>query len=256
MTDTSRGGRTQPAFPEERRRYVRIRKEISLTYSVVAQGHAHGGSSSLDLSIGGVQFPTSEALEPDTELLLTLSIAATGVSFNIRGKVAWCHYNEELAQHEVGVGFLGMEPLQRENILALIASDLPAGEESERRRFVRLRSALHACFRLAGDSTHDWQTASIRDLSLGGFAMIADIQLKSNAAVALRIHLRGPHEDALEMEAVLLSSAPIAEEEGHFRTSGKFQNLTPATFERLAAYVSEHVAGPTIGPFKKSRAGE
>jgi len=169
---------------------------------------------------------------------------------------AWRHYNEELVQHEVGVGFFGMEPLQRENILALIASDLPTGDESERRRFIRLRSALHASFRLAGDSTRDWQRASIRDLSLGGFALITDTQMESNAALDLRIHLRGPREDALETEAVLLSSVPIPGEEGHFRTSGKFQNLTPATFERLAAYVSEQVAGPAIGPFKKSQAGE
>ena len=63
----------------------------------------------------------------------------------------------------------------------------------------------------------------------------------------------GEREEPLEISGTSLRSAPCA---GGFRTSGKFREVVPAAFERLAAYLSERVGVPPIGHFRESEGTE
>jgi c-di-GMP-binding flagellar brake protein YcgR len=108
------------AFPQERRRYVRVRKEITVTYSIIPSGAPEAGASTRDMSVGGLQFATGESLDPGTDLLLALSLDETGVELTVRAQ------------------------------------------------------ALEVSYCLKGRASAEWRPVRTRDLSLGGFALVAD----------------------------------------------------------------------------------
>jgi c-di-GMP-binding flagellar brake protein YcgR len=234
--------------PAERRRFVRVRKNFPLTYEVVDSSNRGSFIASSDLSVGGLQFAANDAVTPGTELVLKVAVGSDKVILKLPVRVVWCRYSGTLESHEVGATFTGLDDFQRENILALIATELPCPDGSENRRFIRLRHDIDIHYCELDNGEDFWHKAATHDLSLGGFAIECVDGLEPGAAVGVRIFVNNTQESPLEAEGEVVMCRPSGEK-GKLRMSGKFRNMTPDTFDKLATFISERVMGPVIGPF-------
>lgn len=253
MTVESAGHASRKALYGEQRRFVRVRKEVSLAYRVVGVPAQPSSTVAQDMSSGGILIATQDPLRPGTEILLMAIIESTGVEFTISGRVAWSKYSKTKKRYKVGVCFVGVDTLQRENILALIARDLPSPDDSEHRRFIRLRHRVPVDYRTEEELPIRWETGYTQDISLGGFALVTNRQFDEEKMIGMRIRLDDEAEDPVVAEGRVVQSAPIAEDPGHFKTSGDFQELPPEEFERLVAFVSDRVAAPPGGEPSESQ---
>ena len=230
---------------EERRRFLRVRKEISIHCRVM--GAPAEPTPTRDLSAGGLHITSQVALPLGAQVVLSATMESAGVEFNMPGRIVWTAFDEVEHCHEAGVCFVGLDPLQRENVIALVAAELPAPDGAERRRFIRLRKEVRVEFRT--DPVAAWQTVFTYDISLGGFAFVSEEAIASGAALDLRIHLAETEAEAVEAQGAVISSVASDTADGEFLVSGKFEQLTPVNFERLVAFVSAHVVAPPVGPF-------
>jgi c-di-GMP-binding flagellar brake protein YcgR len=234
--------------PAERRRFIRVRAELPLSYEIEDEDDKGGALASRDISAGGVQFAAHEPLLPGTKLILLVGLGASAAKLRLRVTVVWSRYSGASERHEIGAVFRGLDDLQRENVLALIGTDLPTTDGAENRRFIRLRRQLDIAYAEIDEGERTWRPAVTHDLSLGGFAMACEDTLEPGARVALRLFVYGRQETPLEADGEVLHSRPGAREEER-RVCGKFSHMQPETFDRLATYISERVMAPPIGPF-------
>ena len=93
--------------PNERRLFVRVRKEVELNYRIMGAPMEEAPSPTRDVSAGGLRIATSEYLPFDTQVLLTASIRDTGVAFHLNGHVVWSVKHEDTGECEAGVAFIG-----------------------------------------------------------------------------------------------------------------------------------------------------
>ena len=239
-------------WPEERRRYVRVRKDVSVSYRIMGR-EEEDTSPAGNLGAGGLRLITQEALAPGMDLLITISVGAKGARIEVMGRVVWVGREKGEGRSEAGICFTELDGLQRENILSLIASDLPTPDGAELRRFIRIGRELRVEYRIEGSRSREWLVGHTCDLSLGGFSLMGGAAVTAGEGLVMRICLYGEREEPLEISGTSLRSAPCA---GGFRTSGKFREVVPAAFERLAAYLSERVGVPPIGHFRESEGTE
>jgi len=234
-----------PVPPQERRRYVRVKRGVSVTYSVI--GRPEPGTvrtSARDLGLGGLLLTTPEALRPGTRLLLVLLIRNADIELHLHGEVVWCDHDPTGRAYETGIGFRGLDAAQRKNILALIAGSIPSRDGMEQRHFIRLRKALPVKYRVRGKVGGKWRVGSVQDLSVGGFAIATDESLEKGTRLKLRIGIDDDLEEPLELMADVTRNAAQAGVPGRFLMSGRFRDVPTKAFERLAAYISKHVLTP------------
>jgi len=247
MTGNHAHGPERVASCEERRRFVRVRKQVNIHCRVT--GASPEPTSSRDISAGGLRIISRSELPREAQVLLTATVESTGLHFDIPGRVVWTAFDDKNNRHEAGISFVGLDPLQRENIIALIATDLPDSDGSERRRFIRLRKQVRVEYRQDTDPTDQWRDTFTKNISLGGFAIITREAISSGAFLRLRLHLAETDAEPVEAQGLVLRSAPSDTEKSGFATSGKFHQFVPDQFERLVAFVSAHVVAPPVGPF-------
>lgn len=247
MTDNHTPNPEHGIPSEERRRFLRVRKQVNIHCRIT--GAPAEPASSRDVSAGGLHVTSRAALPRDAQVLLTATLESTGLQFDIPGRVIWTAFDDKNNCHEAGICFIGIDPLQRENIISLIAAELPESDGTERRRFIRLRKQIRVEYRADTDAPDQWRKTFTKNISLGGFAIITRETPKPGALLHLRIHLAESDAKPVEAQGVVLRSVPSDTEESGFAASGKFHQLIPEQFERLVAFVSAHVVAPPIGPF-------
>ena len=234
------------ATPEERRRYVRVRKDILFDYTIVKKKMDVTSTATLNLSGGGLRFIVEEPLVPGTEVSLEFTMPATGTKFHADSLVMWCRYDKAAGQHEIGVSFTNMDRAERENVLSLIASELPSSGGSELRKFIRLERNLSVQLQEADRPGAEWVNARTTDISLGGVGMLTQEEVGEGKPVQLRLFLYGPREKPIEVKAVVLED--VRDRRGERRVRVRFQDLPPKTFETIANYITERVSGLPLGP--------
>lgn len=237
---------------EERRHYVRIRKEVKLTCRVTAGPEILADISTRNLGAGGLLICTHAAIAVGTKLQFHAILESTGVQCTFDGRVVWSGSSAAGGRHEAGVALLGMDAALRHNILSLVGKTAEH-EGIERRHLIRLKRRLVAEYRPARALLARWRTAHTQDLSVGGLALTTEESLDPGAALRLRVHLDEQGTQPLAVDGTVLESK-VSKAQGWQTVSNvRFEKVTEEVRQRLAAYVSRLLsvgAGPAAPPEK------
>ena len=84
---------------KERRQYVRFSKNIDVNYIVRKNARPSTGSSTVDISIGGVRLQLDEKLSKGAVLLLKIILPNTARTVEAEGEIVW---SEEIACNNTG----------------------------------------------------------------------------------------------------------------------------------------------------------
>jgi len=232
--------------PEERRRYVRVRKEVRLTCRLIGRPREDVEASMRNIGVGGLHIHALRPLAVGTRLQVQGIITDSGIEFVAGGRVMWCEYDRVKHHYDVGLCFMGLDPIQRRNVLALVARELPTTDGLERRRYIRLKRLLLVERRPAGRLLSRWRPAYTEDLSVGGLALLAGKALAVGAHLELRVHLDDGVAEPLDAEGIVVNVKPSTARPGAWLASARFLELFPEAAERLRRYLSKMLSAPPI----------
>lgn len=250
---TEKHGSVPP--PEERRRYVRVRKEVKLTCRIIGEPPKEDVLPMRNLGTGGLLLSMREPLHLGTRLQLRATIPSAGIEFSMGGRVVWCEFNGTTSRHEAGVCFVGLDPGQRQNVMALIGAHLAEASGLERRHFIRLWRRQMVEYRVGTRFFHRWHTASTQDISLGGLALLVDRHFAPGTAMSLRIYLEDAPDKPLAADCVVVGSAHRDNRPGEWVAHVHFQHMATEAHERLAAYISKALSAPAIDAVTQPKGG-
>ena len=229
---------------EERRDFVRIRKEIQVTCTILSAPKEEMAGETRDLGAGGVLLSTRRPLTPGVMLLLHVVLDADALAFDVKGRVVRTGFNATLGRHESGVCFVGLDPGQRLNVLAVMGRHGHSGEE--RRKYIRLQRRLLAEYRTAHKLFGSWHIAHTQDLSLGGAMLLTDEHLFPSHEVDVRIGLDDGSAKPLIAAAVVIDSLPSKEQRGVQLTNVRFMKDDAQARERLMGYICRLLGARTV----------
>jgi len=232
------GSRKKEVPPDERRKYLRVRKEVDLSIRIVGRSQAEYSPSVRNLSIGGIHFSIAQPMSVGTKLQLRAVIKSADIEFGTTGRVVWTEYNHMTDKHDVGVSFVGMNPTQRQNIMTFIGVQQGEMEGFERRRFIRLPKRILTDYRTGRMPLKRWRVATTQDISIGGMALIVQERLDVRAKIEVRIHLDDGGKPLRLAGVVLEHIRPSAGARG-FIVAVEFQPLSPQARRRLGGYISD-----------------
>ena len=237
MPDESGGKGRARVAPEERRQYLRIRKEVQLSCRIVSTPEDRADISTRNLSTGGLLISTRKKLPVGACVQFRAAVEDQTIAFSVTGRVVWTDVNPISGRHEAGVCLIGLDASQRHNILSLIGKG--SGQEgTERRHYIRLLRHLLVEYRVAHKLMQRWRPAHTQDISLGGMCLVTEERLWPSNAVTTRIHLDDLLGRPLEIEGVVLQCAAANDALNRLLTSVRFQKMADEPHQRLAAYIS------------------
>jgi len=105
---------------EEHRQYVRVNRSLEIHYRVL-KTMMKTGSSSKNISAGGICFPVFQNLQPGA--ILELEIDSEEISGHIKatGEVKWARKKEDIHfPFEIGIAFVKIDPKDRDNLINYI----------------------------------------------------------------------------------------------------------------------------------------
>jgi c-di-GMP-binding flagellar brake protein YcgR len=102
----------------ERRRYIRVGMQISVSYVVFDEVRESKVSIAKDISGGGMRLPLKEKLTVGTLLELQLELLKQNKTIVLEAKVVWIkpHPEDKDYPYEAGIEFLGIGAVQRSMI--------------------------------------------------------------------------------------------------------------------------------------------
>ena len=228
--------------PEERRQFVRIRREVKLTCRVLTTPEQEGPMPVRNLGTGGVLLVTRKPLAPGVMLDMRTTLSE-GVEFRLHGRVVWTECNPTSGHHEAGVCFVGLDQEQRKNVLALLGHS----DGVERRRHIRLARQLLVEYRPARRLLARWRGGHTQDVSMGGAAIRTDQRLESGMEIHLRIHLDDRQPKPWQALAMVIESQPSREAPSAMMTALRFMQMEPAMSQRMAMYISQKLSARIPG---------
>jgi len=109
----------------ERRKYVRVKKEFPVKYSVGKESQLLKSGVTKNISAGGILLETSEKLHLETNLGLTINIPNLQKPINANGLVVWVKDSPKTDQtgkrfFDTGIKFLNLEPEKKDALLQYI----------------------------------------------------------------------------------------------------------------------------------------
>jgi len=110
----------------ERRRYIRLRIPVSVTYAVSGDDRLHAATTK-DISADGLRFETdNKNIRPDNPLELKLSISGAPNPVHVKGRVMWKKKLslEDDAPFDVGVEFVEIEDDNKNTFLKFLCDIL------------------------------------------------------------------------------------------------------------------------------------
>ncbi|MBU1122594.1 MAG: PilZ domain-containing protein [Candidatus Omnitrophota bacterium] len=113
----------------ERRKFVRLKDSLKITYKGIGADSVEKGSLIGDLGGGGVSIPVANRIKPGTILELEIYLPKREKPIVAVGEVVWLTVREDIQfPFLVGVKFSSMDPFDRGNILNYIAKKVQSGE--------------------------------------------------------------------------------------------------------------------------------
>lgn len=243
MAEGVSGSRKQHSA-DERRGFYRVRKEVTLSCRIVADGSDDHEGVTRNVSAGGILLSTRRPIKVGTGLQVCLVLEAEGLRFDLPGKVVWSEFNGVTGRNESGVAFSSLDPAQRENVMTIIGK---SEHNDERRRYIRLQRRLFAEYKKGGFLSA-WKHAHTQDISLGGTLLNTEEVLPTGAEIRLRIHLDDAAPKPFETKIAVIDSQPAKEKPGINNTRAKFLPLGPPEKTRLVTYISRLVRATPIEP--------
>jgi c-di-GMP-binding flagellar brake protein YcgR len=103
---------------KERREYIRIDESFRITYRVISPPHSKAGDSTgVNISEGGISFPSSQELCPGFILELGISFRKTMEPIVATGEVTWVTERDDPKYpHMLGIKFIQITPRDKDRI--------------------------------------------------------------------------------------------------------------------------------------------
>ena len=244
MNEGPSGTSDSQSQPEERRQFVRVRKDVQVSVRIAGEAPKAYSPSTRNLGTGGLLITLRREMAVGTRLQLRATQESAGVEFCTEGRVVWCEFNGSTGKCDIGVCFLGLEPNQRRNVIAFLG--MPYGEIAgrERRQFIRLDKRVLAEYRTGRRFLKRWRIASTQDVSVDGVAIIAQERLNTGTKIQMRIHLDDGINRNMKADGVVLECSRSRERPSSYVLHVRYQNSSSETQHRLADYVSRILAAP------------
>ena len=167
MSPETPNERAWPVPPEERRRYLRIRKRVRLKCHVVAGPEESFDVSTENLSMDGLLLTTRKPLAPGTVIQLRATVEGEDVELAVKGRVVWTETHGATGLQESGICLLGLDDAQRRNFLTLTGKQ-GAANVVEQRHYIRLKKKLLVRYRVARPLFSRWRYGETENLSVAG----------------------------------------------------------------------------------------
>jgi c-di-GMP-binding flagellar brake protein YcgR len=237
---------------EERRRYVRLRKEVRLTCHIMEEKSKVADISTRNVSLGGLLIALRREVQVSAMLNLHFSLESGMVEVMVPGRVVWAEYNGITGQFEAGVMLVGMDAQHRQNIMSLMGKSL-GSEGIERRHYIRLQRRLLVEYRPAGGILRRKHTGHTRDISVGGMGLHTAQEIKPGSGVSMRVHFDDGGAP-VQIEGSVLESRECREEPGGGNLIAvHFTHMDDASHVRLSAYITRTLNSEVILPGKGVR---
>ena len=105
----------------EQRKNIRIDEQLRVTYQVIYPPDGHGGSSSKNISEGGICLPTQQRLQAGMILELSIHITEDANPIVATGEVIWLRDKEESRfPYSMGLKFVKIDPADRDKVFEYI----------------------------------------------------------------------------------------------------------------------------------------
>lgn len=232
---------------EERRSFVRIRKEVRLSCHLMEDIGGPTDISTRNLSVEGLLITLRKQVKVGAMLTLRATMDEGRVEVVVPARVVWADYNGVTGQFEAGVSLVGIDPGRRRNIMSLIGKSL-SNDGLERRHYIRLTRRLLVEYRAARGLLRRWKSAHTRDISVGGVGLVASEEIKPQTEVSLRIHLDDEAGRPIEAAAVVLESRENPDPSGGVLVAARFMQLAPEAHQRLGEYITGLLNAEVILP--------
>ena len=230
----------------ERRRYVRVRTEAAVSIRLVGVPPAEHAHSVRNIGTGGLLLVIPRMLPIGTRLQMRMTVKSLGIEFTTGGRVVWGEHNEASGAYYVGVCFVGLEPLQRRNVLALIGLPREDQDDLERRQFIRLSKRIAIEYSSHRKFFKRKHVASTKDISLGGATIVAEKPMAKGTRINMSIHLEDGQAKSLDVEGVVLDCVRGKGKGTLSALHVQFQNPSQEVRDRLAGYISKILTAAAI----------
>lgn len=240
----------QPASsPEERRRYVRLRKEVQLTCHVLEEGKRVADISTRNLGLGGLLITLRREVKVGSLLNLHFALEKGLVEVMVPGRVVWADYNGVSGRFEAGVMLVGIDEEHRRNIMSLMGKSL-GNEGIERRHYIRLQRRLLVEYKAARGILRRKHSGHTRDISVGGMGIYTDRLLDAGSGISLWLHFDDNSGEPAAIEGTVIESreSKDASKVGGNLTAVQFTHMDVAAHERLSAYITKMLNTEVILP--------
>ena len=102
---------------DEHRQYVRINRFLEIHYRIL-KSMMKTGSSSKDISAGGICFPVFQNMQPGTILELEIDSEEIGGHIKATGEIRWIRKKEDIHYpYEIGIAFININPADRDKLI-------------------------------------------------------------------------------------------------------------------------------------------
>jgi c-di-GMP-binding flagellar brake protein YcgR len=110
----------------ERRRYVRIRTDVPVRYTLPKEQDNSRAFKTKDISMGGICMTVSEKLAPHLKLCLQIEVEGSADPILAKGEVVWAKENSEIKNEagiryfDIGVEFKELLPKNKERFFSFV----------------------------------------------------------------------------------------------------------------------------------------
>jgi len=245
MNDAQPG--TPKATPQERRGFIRMRKEVRLSCHLMEDYGRPVDISTRNVSVEGLLITLRREVKIGAMLTLRATMDDGRVEVVVPGRVAWADYNGVTGHFEAGVSLVGIDPTRRKNILSLLGTSL-GNEGIERRHYIRLPRRLMVEHRLARGILRRWKSGHTKDISVGGVGVIATEEIKAHTEINLRIHLDSKSGRPIHADGIVVDTRKHPEPSGGVLLAVKFTRQEPDSRQRLGEYITGMLNAEVILP--------
>ena len=222
------GKKAPGSDPQERRKFVRIRREVTVQIKRQTGDGALVAGKTLDVSLMGLRTQVAAELVTGTPVEIMFDEPTLALHVTVPGVVAWAAH--EQSSHDVGVSLLGMLPLDQDNFLSIFGE----GGGHERREYVRLQKRLVAEVPTGLAFLGGAMVVSTADIGLGGIAAVAPKPLKVGKRYQLKVFLRHEERPFLaQATAVACNPTP----DGQHFVRMKFDGIVEDERKRLGRFL-------------------
>ena len=174
MNEDPSGISDSQLLPDERRRFMRVRKDVKVSVRIIGEPPQAYSPSTRNLGTGGLLLTLRREMTVGTRLQLRATQESAGVEFCTEGRVVWCEFNDTTGKCDIGVCFMRLEPNQRQNVIAFLGTQYGEIAGRERRQFIRLDRRVLAEYRTGLRLLKRWRIASTLDISVDAKANVAE----------------------------------------------------------------------------------